>query len=86
MDGTILWGHCTTSTIVQYSFLGGLILHKARGCAKCGTKKACKENFGECDCEYHNQQQEVSRNSLELRVRRCAIEDPDFPSEQVISL
>lgn len=63
---------------------GSLLVHKAKGCPKCLTKKTCIENQANCDCEYHKKMQEISDHAIEIRVRRWAIEDPNFPNEEVI--
>lgn len=63
---------------------GTVTKHKANGCVKCGTMKNCNETETSCDCEYHEKLQEISEHSIEIRVRRWAIEDPTFPPEEVI--
>ncbi len=67
-------------------FPGTINLHKARGCEKCETKRACKESSATCDCEYHEKLRKVNDNSTEMKIRRWALEDPNFPNEQVGNL
>lgn len=65
---------------------GDLVSHLKKGCSVCGTKKACCQTEGnECNCVYHCKERHLRNHELETRVRQWALQDPNFPSEEVIN-
>lgn len=64
---------------------GNLTSHNAKGCKRCGTEKACNNNNEACDCDYHLDCNFLKRHALELRVRQWALQQPTFPSQEVIN-
>ena len=56
--------------------------HRKDGCDVCETTELCVTGRP-CLCDYHQREQKYDSNAVEINVRRKALEDPEFPSQEV---
>ena len=58
--------------------------HRKGGCLMCRTNSSCIEHASAaCECVFHQKKAKYDKYALELKVRREALKDRDFPNQQV---
>jgi hypothetical protein len=58
--------------------------HLKTGCVTCGQVMGCMIGSDEpCPCEWHVMSRSCEQSAVELKIRRCAMEEPLFPDLRV---
>lgn len=63
---------------------GGVVSHRSKGCEICMTGYGCqKANNINCHCDFHKKKVNYEKHAVELKVRREALKDDNFPNMEV---
>ncbi|CAH1778410.1 unnamed protein product [Owenia fusiformis] len=65
---------------------GSKPIHEQNGCQVCGTEMSCLEQDSDsvCQCNWHLNHSNFKSHSLEMRLRKRAVEADGFPPQEVI--
>ncbi len=71
--------HCTAC-----KHAGTHTAHQKTGCVTCGQTAGCVSGSEVlCTCEWHELSRTCEQSAVELKIRRCAMEEPLFPDLRV---
>ena len=70
---------------VTFLSAGKTTLHATNGCEQCQTSEDCTltDKDESCECPYHDNLRQFQKHATEVKVRRRALEDANFPPEDV---
>ena len=70
--------------------LGNLCVHKSDGCNGCAREgRVCtptNKDEWTCNCEWHRKHAEFKSKQVEIKIRKAAIEDANFPDKDIIDI